>query len=105
MQEPSSWPPTGLLESTRLLDAHDVAQNFVTRGETRLVMALQRVLDHLNQASIAVAAWLQDQIQALPKDLDEIGIGDERTRDGDVVALPRADGVPNYTCGLKATRN
>src|SRR5207247_10523692 len=68
------------------------------------LVATERVLDEVEEALVAVGARLRRAVVAALEPAHEVGVGDERPRDGDAVAGAVADRAGDHRGRLEAAR-
>src|SRR5438270_10067817 len=85
----------GLSERRRVVHRHHLLDHRLVAVEAALLVAAERVLDHVAQALVAVGARSRRPIQAGRELVDEIVVGDQRPGDADAVAVPLFDRLPN----------
>ncbi len=65
-------------------------------GKRDLVVAAERVLDHVDQAPVAVGARLVGTVLPAAEDLDQVVVGDERPRGAHRVAVAALDRLADH---------
>jgi hypothetical protein len=65
-------------------------------------IAAERIFIGVHQAIVAVGTWSRRQIITCPEVLNQVIVGDERTRDGNGIAIAVGDRFANVGRLLKA---
>src|SRR4030065_1728560 len=91
-----------LCERRWVEDGRDLGDQRLARGKARGLVAAERVLDHVDEALVAVRAGPVGAILTSLERADEIVVGDEGPRDADGVAVAATDGAGDDGCGRKA---
>ena len=72
--------------------------------ESRDFVTAERIFNGVDKAFVAIGAWSRRQIITCPETLDQVVIGDKRTRHGNGIAVAVGDRFANIGRLLKTAR-